>query len=113
MTPSFHDNYINHLFVASLTLLFPPRSDPNRTTEGCDKTPIEIAMGAYIFIDGECVHYKHNFEMLMILAGFVNAETSASTKLDILEVVLQSDDKAGNYPEQFEKNLMDISVSEA
>ena len=112
MTPSFHDHQTNHLFVTSLTLLLPPRADPNSATEGCDKTPIEIAMGAYIFIDGECVHYRHNFEMLMILAGFINAETTVSTKFDILKVILKRDDKSGNYPEQFKKNLVDISVSE-
>jgi len=87
-------------------------ADPNRATEGCEKTPIEIAMGVLLFEDGTYVHYRQNFEMLMILAGFVNAETPVSIKFDILKVILERDDKSESYPEQFKKNLMDLAVSE-
>ena len=57
-------------------------------------------------------YYGHNFEMLMLLAGFVNADTAASTKFKILEDILDGRAKASNYPEQFEKNLMGLSISE-
>jgi len=87
-------------------------ADPNCATEGCEKTPIEIAMGVLLFEDGSYVHYRQDFEMLMVLAGFVSAETPTSTKFDILKVILERDEKSESYPEQFKKNLMDLSVSE-
>ena len=109
-------NFLSHdqpsICCLDLTLLLPPRADPNRATEGCEKTPIEIAMGVLLFEDGSYVHYRQNFEMLMILASFVNAETTVSTKFDILKVILERDEKSESYPEQFKKNLMGLSVSE-
>ena len=84
------------------------RADPNRANVFCDKTPIEISMGGII---GQS-YYGHNFEMLMLLAGFVKADTPGSVKLKILESILERYFDEGNYAEEFKTNLVGLSVSE-
>ena len=84
------------------------RADPNRATVFCDKTPIEISMGV---IFGQA-YYGFNFEMLMLLAGFVKADTPGSVKLKILENILERYYEGGNYVEEFKTNLVGLSVSE-
>ena len=56
--------------------------------------------------------YSYNFEMLMLLAGFVKAETPASVKLKILENILENHFEDGNYAEEFKMNLIGLTLSE-
>ena len=84
------------------------RADPNRATVFCDKTPIEISMGV---IFGQA-YYGFNFEMLMLLAGFVKADTPGSVKLKVLENIIERYYEGGNYVEEFKTNLVGLSVSE-
>ena len=56
--------------------------------------------------------YSYNFEMLMVLAGFVKAEAPASVKLKILENILENHFEDGNYAEEFKTNLVGLTVSE-
>ena len=57
-------------------------------------------------------YYGHNFEMLMLLAGFVKADTPGSVKLKILENILERYFDEGNCAEEFKTNLVGLSVSE-
>jgi len=83
-------------------------ADPNRANVFCDKTPIEISMGGLMCQS----YYGHNFEMLMLLAGFVKADTPGSVKLKILENILERYFDEGNCAEEFKTNLVGLSVSE-
>jgi len=78
-------------------------ADPNRATEGFEKTPMEIALGRV---------YSYTFEVLMLLAGSVNDETPTSTKLKILSEMMEWYFLDGNYAEEFKKNLDGLSVAE-
>ena len=82
----------------------PSRADPNRAAEGCQKTPMEIAI--------RNAHYNSGyFSILILLAGFVNAETPSHTRLGILREILETGEK-NEFVEEFEKNLVGLSVSE-
>ena len=95
-----------HLFCLSDP--FPSRVDPNRAAEGCQKTPMEIAIYNTIF--SSC--YKGGyFSILMLLAGFVNAETPPHTRLNILKIILERGEKH-EFADEFKKNLDGLSVSE-
>ena len=56
-------------------------------------------------------YYGHNFEMLMLLAGFVNTETPLHAKLNILKEILERGEK-DEFAEEFKKNLDGLSASE-
>jgi len=78
-------------------------ADPNRATEGFEKTAMEIALGHV---------YSYTFEVLMLLAGSVNDETPSSTKLKILSEMMRWYFLDRNYAEEFKKNLDGLSVAE-
>jgi len=82
--------------------------DPNRAAEGCQKTPMEIAIYNTIF--SSC--YKGGyFSILMLLAGFVNAETPPHTRLNILKIILERGEQ-DEFADEFKKNLDGLSLSE-
>ena len=59
------------------------------------------------------IYSDFNFEMLMLLAEFVNAETPGSVKLEILDnMFTRSSYYKGNYAEMLKKNLVGLSLSE-
>jgi len=85
-------------------------ADPNRATEGAPsacggaRTPMELAL-RYV--------YLHTINVLMLLAGTVNDETPASTKLDILSKIMEYLEYLdGNYTEELKRNLDGLPVSE-
>ena len=92
---------LGKLAIFSLLYLSPFRADPNRATEGFQKTPMEIAL--------ERVYY---FDVFMLLAGTVNGDTPSSTKLRILSEIMELYRVDKIYPEVFKKNLDDLSVQE-
>ena len=96
------------LIVQTLSDPFPSRVDPNRAAEGCQNTPIEIAIRNVIF--SNC--YKGGyFSILMLLAGFVNTETPLHNKLNILKEILERGE-TDEFAEEFKKNLDALSASE-
>ena len=59
------------------------------------------------------IYADFNFEMFLILAEFVKAETPGSIKLEILDNMFKRFSyHKGNYAEQLKKNLVGLSVSE-
>ena len=57
--------------------------------------------------------YLHTINVLMLLAGTVNDETPASTKLDILSKIMEYLEYLdGNYTEELKRNLDGLPVSE-
>ena len=58
------------------------------------------------------IYSDFNFEMLMLLAEFVKAETPGSVKLEILDNMFTRSYYEGNYAEMLKKNLVGLSVSE-
>ena len=57
-------------------------------------------------------HYNRGyFSILILLAGFVNAETPSHTRLGILGEILERGVKE-EFVEEFKKNLVGLSVSE-
>ena len=57
-------------------------------------------------------HYNRGyFSILILLAGFVNAETPSHTRLGILGEILERGEKE-EFVEEFKKNLVGLSVSE-
>lgn len=69
---------------------------------------MEIAIYNTIF--SSC--YKGGyFSILMLLAGFVNAETPPHTRLNILKIILERGEKH-EFADEFKKNLDGLSVSE-
>ena len=57
--------------------------------------------------------YLHTINVLMLLAGTVNDETPASTKLHILSKIMEYLEYLdGNYTEELKRNLDGLPVSE-
>ena len=57
--------------------------------------------------------YLHTINVLMLLAGTVNDETPASTKLNILSKIMEYLEYLdGNYTEELKRNLDGLPVSE-
>ena len=70
---------------------------------GGKRTPMELAL-RYV--------YTSSFDVVMLLAGTVNDQTPASTKLDILSNMMEYYSLDGDYTEELKRNLDGLSVSE-
>ena len=58
------------------------------------------------------LEYSWHFDVLMLLAGTVDAETDKSTKHRILSRIMERYCADGSYDEVFKKNLDGLSVQE-